>query len=81
MATTLTLKNIPDEIYKRLKASAELHRRSLNSEAIVCLETILLPGRISPQEHLARARALRATLHGVKVTAQEIGAMKREGRA
>ncbi len=33
MPTTLTLKSIPDEVYERLKASAEAHRRSLNSEA------------------------------------------------
>ncbi len=44
MPTTLTLKNIPDEVYERLKASAEKHRRSLNSEAIVCLESVLAPG-------------------------------------
>jgi plasmid stability protein len=30
MPTTLTLKNIPDEVYQRLKASSESHRRSLN---------------------------------------------------
>jgi plasmid stability protein len=81
MSTTLTLKNIPDDVYKRLKASAEAHRRSLNSEAIVCLEAVLLPGRVSPREHLARARALRATFGGAKFTAREIDALKREGRA
>lgn len=43
MATTLTLKNIPDEVYDRLRLSAATHRRSLNSEAIVCLETVRLP--------------------------------------
>ncbi|MGC8703572.1 MAG: FitA-like ribbon-helix-helix domain-containing protein, partial [Thiomonas sp.] len=43
MPTTLTLKNIPDEVYQRLKTSAEIHRRSLNSEAIVCLESVLIP--------------------------------------
>ena len=48
MPTTLTLKNIPDDVYDRLKASAEAHRRSLNSEAIVCLESVLLPGRVAP---------------------------------
>jgi hypothetical protein len=36
MPSTITLKNIPDEVYERLKASAEANRRSLNSEAIVC---------------------------------------------
>lgn len=80
MPTTLTLKNIPDEVYERLKDSAESHRRSLNSEAIVCLETALLPGRIAPAERLARARALRNALPKVKFRARDIDAMKREGR-
>ncbi|MGE3774635.1 MAG: Arc family DNA-binding protein, partial [Gammaproteobacteria bacterium] len=57
MPTTLTLKNIPDEVYERLKASAEMHRRSLNSEAIVCLEAALMPGRLAVAVRLARARA------------------------
>ena len=80
MPTTLTLKNIPDEVYKRLKASAEAHRRSLNSEAIVCLESVLLPGRVAVSERLARARALRAALPKGKFQAKDIDAFKREGR-
>jgi len=80
MPTTLTLKNIPDEVYKRLKGSAETHRRSLNSEAIVCLESVLLPGRIPTTERLARARALRGALPKVKFKARDIDTMKREGR-
>lgn len=80
MPTTLTLKNIPDEVYQRLKASAETHRRSLNSEAIVCLESVLMPGRIDPGERLARARALRTALPRTKFKARDIDAMKREGR-
>lgn len=79
MATTLTLKNIPDAIYMRLKKSAEAHRRSLNSEALVCLETVLMPEHIEPSERLARARALRAALHGKSKT-RDIDAFKREGR-
>ena len=80
MPTTLTLKNIPDEVYKRLKGSAEAHRRSLNSEAIVCLESVLLPGRIPPAERLARARVLRGALPKVKFRARDIDAMKLAGR-
>ena len=62
MPTTLTLKNIPDSVYDRLKRSAEAHRRSMNSEAIVCLEAVLLPAKVTPTERLARARELRAAL-------------------
>lgn len=80
MPTTLTLKNIPDEVYQRLKASAETHRRSLNSEAIVCLESVLIPGRVAVNERLARARELRAALPKAKFRAKDIDTYKREGR-
>jgi antitoxin FitA len=78
--TSLTLKNIPEAVYERLKASAEAHRRSLNSEAIVCLEAMLLPAKIDPAERLARARELRASLGRVKFKAKDIQALKTEGR-
>ncbi len=80
MPTTLTLKNIPDEVYERLKVAAEMHRRSLNSEAIVCLETVLVPTRIAPAERLARARKLRPVLGKAKFRPTEIDALKRQGR-
>ena len=79
MPTTLTLKNIPDEVYERLKLAAGMHRRSLNSEAIVCLEAVLAPARIAPGERVTRARALRAGLR-VKFSPRDIDALKREGR-
>ena len=80
MPTTLTLKNIPDDVYARLKTSAEAHRRSMNSEAIVCLESVLLPGRATAEEVIARARAIRELLPKGKFTAKDIDAFKREGR-
>lgn len=80
MPTTLTLKNIPDAVYERLRATAEAHRRSLNSEAIVCLEAVLLPPKITTIDRLNRARDLRARLPKGKFRAREISAMKGEGR-
>jgi antitoxin FitA len=80
MPTSLTLKNIPDAVYERLKVAAELHRRSLNSEAIVCLESVLLPSRVAPTERLARARELRANLPKGQFTAKDIDAAKKLGR-
>jgi plasmid stability protein len=80
MPTTLTLKNVPDEVYERLKQSAAAHRRSINSEAIVCLESVLLPGRVAVSERLARARALRAALPKARFRAKDIDAYKRDGR-
>ncbi len=80
MPTTMTLKNIPDELYERLKAVAAEHHRSLNSEAIVCLEAVLVPTKVAPAERLARARELRAALSPNKFPVGEIDAFKRQGR-
>ncbi len=79
MPTTLTLKNIPDNVYDRLRVSAEMHHRSLNSEAIVCLESVLMPSKIAPSERLARARQLRAGL-SAKFRVRDIDALKKQGR-
>jgi antitoxin FitA len=77
--TTLTLKNIPDAIYERLKASAAANHRSLNGEAIVCLEKALRPNKVSVEERLRRADELRARVRG-EITPEQIDAYKREGR-
>ena len=82
MPTNLTLKNVPDEVYERLKRSAEAHRRSLNSEAIVCLESVLLPASGNPTEQLERIRRLRAELQGsgVWATQEFLDQASNEGR-
>lgn len=80
MPTTLTLKNIPDAVYERLKASAGAHRRSLNSEVLVCLEAQLLPERVPVADRLARARTLRETLPPRAFSTARTDAFKRAGR-
>jgi len=80
MPVTLTLKNIPDAVYERLKAAAQVNRRSMNSEAIVRLEAALLPAKPTVGERLTRARELRGALPKGKFKARDIDAMKREGR-
>ena len=56
-----------------------INHSSLNIEAIVCLETMLVPTRITPAQRLARA--LRAELPQGKFRAKDIDAAKRAGRA
>ena len=80
MPTSITLKNIPDTVYEALKRSAEANRRSMNNEAIVCLEAALRPNRIGVEERLARIRALHERLPKKKFAAREIDKLKREGR-
>ena len=80
MPTTITLKGIPDDVYEQLRISAEANRRSLNGEAIACLETILLPGKTTALEHVARARAVRLSLKQEAFKSGDIDRFKRAGR-
>lgn len=80
MPATVTLKNIPDPVYLRLKEAANAHHRSLNSEVIACLERILLPSRVNPEECLARARQLRQGLTAGEFKPEEIAEVIRQGR-
>ena len=80
---TLTLKNVPDDLHRRLKARAEQNHRSLNREAIRCLEeSVAAAAPPAADEAFARADALRdrLALEGVWMTAAEVQAAIEEGR-
>jgi antitoxin FitA len=81
MPTALTLKGIPDDVYDRLKLSAEANRRSLNSEVVACLESLLLPKKTTAVQHLAAIRAVRARLTKNAFKHEDIDRIKRAGRA
>jgi len=57
---TLTVKNIPEHLYSRLRQSAQENHRSLNSEVIVCIEQAVRARKVrAVDEVIARARLLR----------------------
>ncbi len=80
MATTITLKNIPNELYDRLRASAESNHRSLNSEVLACLEQVLLPTKLTAAERLNRIRRLHALLGDRHFEPAEIEEAIQQGR-
>lgn len=55
---TVTIKNIPNELYEQLKLRAKRNRRSINNEVIVCIEESVLPEKITPEERLDRVSKL-----------------------
>ncbi len=81
MPVTLTLKNIPDDVYARLKTASKAHRRSLNSEAIVCFETYLISPKMISTERIRRARELRAVCGVRPFRVKEIATFKQQGRS
>lgn len=78
---TVTFKNIPDDLYEKLKQAANAHHRSVNSELIYCLERTFRPTRISANELAEKASALRSRVSAERLDIDEIIAARNEGRA
>jgi plasmid stability protein len=77
---TLTIKNIPDELYEQLKQSADLNRRSINSEVIVLIERAVGSAPFSPEATLERARRLREKTAGYTISDEALTQAKQAGR-
>ena len=77
---TVTLKNVPDELYGRLKEAAARNRRSINSEIIVCIEERLSQRKVPAPQILDRLRSIRAAMAPSGLTIEQIDAARREGR-
>ncbi len=77
---TLTIKGIPETLYDRLKRRAALHRRSLNSEIIVCLEQATNLPAIDPDTWLAEVERLRNRLALSPLTELRLRRAKGAGR-
>ena len=77
---TLTIKNIPDTIVKRLKQRAAQHRRSLNSEVIDVLDATTRVTPVDVEEEIVRIRARRPIPENVRITPRQIKAWINAGR-
>lgn len=61
---SITLKNIPPSVHAGLKKRAKQHGRSLNKEALACLERSVAPARCNANAMLLDIQAHRASLPG-----------------
>ena len=77
---TLTIKNVPEPLVRRLKRRAQAHRRSLNLEVISCLETTVQAAPVDAGALLARVRALRRTPSAGRVTDAVLSRLRDHGR-
>jgi hypothetical protein len=76
----ITVKNIPPDLYRRLKQSAKANRRSINREIIVCIERAVRSRRICPEAILVRARELREKTAEYPIADDEFTRAKIAGR-
>jgi len=76
---TITLKGIPPSVHSALKQRAKQHGRSLNKEALACLEISVAPSRVNANAMLLDIRSHRASLPG-KLNDHLIKMANAEGR-
>ncbi|MDZ7772295.1 MAG: Arc family DNA-binding protein [Balneolaceae bacterium] len=77
---SITVKNIPEDIYGKVKEQAAAHHRSINSEIIACLVKSVTSTRPTPETIRQQARRARAIARG-SLSAEEIRKAIEEGRA
>jgi len=77
---SITIKNIPDDVYDRIKQRATENRRSINSEIIECLDQITHSSQVNSDIVRYEARQLRESIKG-KFKESDIKAAIRQGRA
>ena len=56
----LTVRQIPDRVYERLRDRAERHRRSMSGEIVTLLEEALLPQAMEADDWIAQAETFHA---------------------
>jgi antitoxin FitA len=76
----ITVKNIPEPLYERVKARAKANHRSINNELITILEQSVMLQPINVAETLERTRRIREMTADYGLTDSEITRLKNEGR-
>jgi plasmid stability protein len=77
---SLTIKKIPDRLYRVLKRNAHAHHRSINKEVIDGLEKTFFETKIDPLAFLASADQMRDQLKTQKLTDRILRKAKEQGR-
>jgi len=77
---TLTIKNIPEEVYEKLKRRAIASRRSINQEVIAVIERALETPPIDVDAAFKRTRKIRELTAQYRIRYEELKQWKNEGR-
>lgn len=77
--SSLTIKNIPENVLKKLKHRAKVNRRSLNSEIVKNLEDIVTSTKIRSDILIEKAKNIRNEL-SITINEKFLSENKNKGR-
>lgn len=76
----ITLKNIPDSLYRQIKKSAKDNFRSMNNEMLFRLKLALEAKSINPEKLISRIEKFQKRLVMKELTDELLSTAKNEGR-
>lgn len=77
--SSITVRNIPERIKKRLNSRANITHRSLNNEIIACLDEHLFPNKSEINNMLEKSEEIRNRLN-FTIDLDDLNIAKRQGR-
>lgn len=77
---TVTIKNIPDDVYEKFREIAKSNQRSVNSEIIWLITREVELGSLPVDEVLSEAAVLRELTAHYRIDNETLTAWKQEGR-
>ncbi|MGD8780176.1 MAG: hypothetical protein PVH88_14575 [Ignavibacteria bacterium] len=78
--STITIKNIPKNLYEKLKLNAAVNRRSINNEVIYCIENMVKSNKIDPDEFINEIDSFHKALDAPLLTEKKLKEYKEAGR-
>lgn len=76
---SITVKNIPELLYQKIRDRAKAQHRSINSEIIACLEHSTQANYVATDEILYQARRMRESINA-SINSDEIREAIKQGR-
>jgi antitoxin FitA len=77
---TITVKNVPDDLYIKLKATASFNRRSINNEVIFCIENMIKSRKVNPDDFINQLENFYTNIDIPLLTDKKLKAYKESGR-
>jgi plasmid stability protein len=77
---SVTIKNLPDNLYRKLKTRAKSNNRSINGEVVNLLTRELEQDHLDVRKILEQARLTQSWAKGTPLSDEEVIDLKKEGR-
>ncbi|HPG39552.1 MAG TPA: DNA-binding protein [bacterium] len=77
---TITVKNIPADLYEKLKVTASASHRSINNHVIWCIENTIKSRKVKPEEFIAQLDNFYENVKAPVLTDEILQDYKKAGR-